>query len=79
MSANTIYDAVCKRTETAFGFRVNPHRFRHAAGTLWSYASNVFRIFDRRSSRTRKPRAVYSWGWGLAPNSPEAIRRAKAA
>jgi integrase len=36
MSANAIYGAVCKRTETAFGFRVNPHRFRHAAGTLWS-------------------------------------------
>jgi hypothetical protein len=36
MSANAIYDAVCKRTEAAFGFRVNPHRFRHAAGTLWS-------------------------------------------
>ena len=31
-------DKVCKRTETAFGFRVNPHRFRHAAGTLWSIA-----------------------------------------
>ena len=38
MSANVIYDKVCKRTETAFGFRVNPHRFRHAAGTLWSIA-----------------------------------------
>ena len=38
MSANAIYDKVCKRTETAFGFRVNPHRFRHAAGTLWSIA-----------------------------------------
>jgi integrase len=36
MSANAIYGAVCKRTEAAFGFRVNPHRFRHAAGTLWS-------------------------------------------
>jgi integrase len=80
MSANAIYDAVCKRTESAFGFRVNPHRFRHAAGTLWSYASNVFRIFDRRSSRTRKPRASLLAGLGsLALNSPEAIRRAKAA
>ena len=36
MSASAIYHAVCKRTETAFGYRVNPHRFRHAAGTLWS-------------------------------------------
>jgi integrase len=36
MSANAIYHTVCKRTEKAFGFCVNPHRFRHAAGTLWS-------------------------------------------
>jgi integrase len=36
MSANAIYATVRKRTESAFGFRVNPHRFRHAAGTLWS-------------------------------------------
>jgi integrase len=36
MSANAIYDAVCKRTKKAFGFSVHPHRFRHAAGTLWS-------------------------------------------
>jgi len=36
MSAYAIYNAVCKRTEAAFGFRVSPHRFRHAAGTLWS-------------------------------------------
>lgn len=36
MSANAVYDTVCKRTKKAFGFSVNPHRFRHAAGTLWS-------------------------------------------
>jgi integrase len=36
MSSNAIYDTVCKRTQKAFGFRVNLHRFRHAAGTLWS-------------------------------------------
>jgi integrase len=36
MTAGAIYDAVCKRTRKAFGFSVNPHRFRHAAGTLWS-------------------------------------------
>jgi len=36
MSASAIYDAVCRRTKKAFGFSVNPHRFRHAAGTLWS-------------------------------------------
>ena len=36
MSSNAIYDTVCKRTQKAFGFRVNLHQFRHAAGTLWS-------------------------------------------
>lgn len=36
MSAGAIYDAVCRRTKKAFGFSVNLHRFRHAAGTLWS-------------------------------------------
>ena len=36
MSAGAIYDAVCGRTKKAFGFSVNLHRFRHAAGTLWS-------------------------------------------
>jgi integrase len=36
MSAGAIYDTVCSRTKKAFGFSVNPHRFRHAAGTLWS-------------------------------------------
>ncbi len=36
MSASSIYRAVCEWTKKAFGFSVNPHRFRHAAGTLWS-------------------------------------------
>jgi integrase len=36
MSTSAIYNAICTRTEKAFGYRVNPHRFRHAAGTLWS-------------------------------------------
>jgi integrase len=36
MTANAIYDTVCKRTKQAFGYSVNPHRFRQAAGTLWS-------------------------------------------
>ena len=36
MSAGAIYDTVCKRTKERFGFSVSPHRFRHAAGTLWS-------------------------------------------
>jgi integrase/recombinase XerD len=36
MSSDAIYSTVCKRTKKAFGFSVNLHRFRHAAGTLWS-------------------------------------------
>jgi integrase/recombinase XerD len=36
MSSNAIYDTVCKRTKKAFGFSVSLHRFRHAAGSLWS-------------------------------------------
>ncbi len=36
MSSDAIYQAVCTRTKTAVGYRVNPHRFLHAAGTLWS-------------------------------------------
>ena len=48
MSANAIYDRVCKRTRKAFGFSVNPHRFRHAAGALWSIEdpSNVRGVKD---------------------------------
>ena len=36
MSDRIIYSAVRRRTRKAFGFPVNLHRFRHAAGTLWS-------------------------------------------
>ena len=36
MSADAIYAAVLRRTKKAFGFGVNLHRFRHAAGSLWS-------------------------------------------
>jgi integrase/recombinase XerD len=36
MCANGIYLAVFKRTKKAFGFGVNPHRFRHAAASFWS-------------------------------------------
>jgi integrase len=36
MTGGAIYDAVRKRTIKAFGFAINLHRFRHAAGTLWS-------------------------------------------
>jgi integrase len=36
MDHGSIYEAVRKRTQKAFGFAVNLHRFRHAAATLWS-------------------------------------------
>jgi integrase/recombinase XerD len=36
MDAGTIYDTIRRRTREAFGFPINLHRFRHAAGTLWS-------------------------------------------
>ena len=36
MDAGTIYDTVRRRTSEAFGFPINLHRFRHAAGTFWS-------------------------------------------
>jgi integrase/recombinase XerD len=36
MDDGTIYDTVRRRTAAAFGFPVNLHRFRLAAGTFWS-------------------------------------------
>ena len=36
MDDGTIYATIRRRTREAFGFAVNPHRFRHAAATLWS-------------------------------------------
>jgi integrase/recombinase XerD len=36
MSHSAIYDAVRRRTKKAFGFAVNLHHFRHAAGYFWS-------------------------------------------
>jgi len=36
MSDSAIYDAVRRRTKKAFGFGVNLHWFRHAAGCFWS-------------------------------------------
>jgi integrase len=36
MTGGALYDAVRRRTVKAFGFAINLHRFRHAAGTLWS-------------------------------------------
>jgi integrase/recombinase XerD len=36
MDDGSIYGTVRRRTQEAFGFPVNLHRFRHAAATLWS-------------------------------------------
>src|SRR5262249_61710768 len=36
MCANALYLAVAKRTKKTLGFRVNLHRFRHAAASFWS-------------------------------------------
>jgi integrase/recombinase XerD len=41
MSHSAIYDAVRRRTKTAFGFALNLHRFRHAAGCFWSIRDPV--------------------------------------
>jgi site-specific recombinase XerD len=48
MDDETIYQAVSKRTRSAFGFSVNLHRFRHAAATQWSIQdpSNVRGVKD---------------------------------
>jgi integrase len=36
LDGGTISETVSERTRVAFGFRVNLHRFRHAAATFWS-------------------------------------------
>jgi integrase/recombinase XerD len=36
MDGSGIYEAVRRRTRSAFGFAINLHRFRHSASTLWS-------------------------------------------
>jgi integrase/recombinase XerD len=41
MSAIAIYNAVRRRTNKAFGFAVNLHRFRHAAASFWSMRDPV--------------------------------------
>ena len=41
MSDSAIYDAVRRRTKKAFGFGVNLHWFRHAAGCFWSIQDPV--------------------------------------
>jgi integrase len=48
MDDGTIYDTVRRRTREAFGFPVNLHRFRAAAGAFWSShdASNVRGVKD---------------------------------
>jgi integrase len=48
MDSGSIYDAVRRRTTEALGFAVNLHRFRLAAGNLWSIAdpANVRGVKD---------------------------------
>ena len=48
MDGGSIYDAVRRRTTEALGFAVNLHRFRLAAGNLWSIAdpANVRGVKD---------------------------------
>ncbi len=41
MDDGAIYDMVRRRTREAFGFAINLHRFRSAAGTLWSIQDPV--------------------------------------
>ena len=41
MDDGSIYDAVRRRTKESLGFPVNLHRFRLAAGNLWSIADPV--------------------------------------
>jgi integrase/recombinase XerD len=41
MCGGAIYDAVRRRTTEALGFPVNLHRFRQAAGNLWSISDPV--------------------------------------
>jgi integrase len=41
MSDSGMYKVVCERTKRAFGFSVNPHRFRHAAASFWSIRDPV--------------------------------------
>ncbi len=36
MNGAVLYKSVCRRTQKAFGFPINLHRFRAAAGTFWS-------------------------------------------
>jgi len=36
LTGNAIYDAVCRRTKTAFGEAVNLHLFRDGAATFWA-------------------------------------------
>jgi integrase len=35
LTGSQIYQSIVLRTSAAFGFAVNPHRFRHAAATFW--------------------------------------------
>jgi site-specific recombinase XerD len=54
MNSGSIYDAVRRRTKEALGIAVNLHRFRFAAGQLWSIAdpANVRGVKDLLGQRS---------------------------
>jgi integrase/recombinase XerD len=57
ISGNTLYGMLVMRTKSAFGFSINPHRFRHAAATFWSIhdAPNVRGVKDLLGQATFDP------------------------
>jgi integrase/recombinase XerD len=61
MDDGTIYDMVRRRTVVAFGFPVNLHRFRSAAGTLWSIhdPTNVRGVKDLLGHASFAPTETY--------------------
>ncbi len=57
MSYDRIYKVIRRHTRGAFGFPVNPHEFRTAAGTLWSMRDpqNVRGVKDLLGHSTFNP------------------------
>jgi integrase len=41
LTGNTLYEAVCRRTQEAFGQPVNLHLFRHGPATFWALKDPV--------------------------------------
>jgi integrase/recombinase XerD len=64
MQGGVIYNAVRRRTRKAFGFPVNLHRFRAAAGTFWSVQDpeNVRGVKDLLGHEiSPPPKSTTSW------------------